>query len=139
MGRLTVEATIESLQDLWLVERGELQPEQVRRVEIPDASVDTGATALALPMRLVEALGLEKAFEKQSMSSRGLGTVNIYGPVRLTVQGRQCHVDVVGLPDEVPALIGQLALEGMDWVVDFQQQRLIGNPAHGGEEMLEMF
>jgi hypothetical protein len=35
------------------------------------------------------------------------------------------------------ATMGQVPLELMDWVVDPGRQRLIGNPEHGGEEMIE--
>ncbi len=34
-------------------------------------------------------------------------------------------------------MIGQVPLELMDWVVDLQGQRLIGNPEHGGQHMIE--
>lgn len=43
------------------------------------------------------------------------------------------------VPDGVPALIGQIPLEQLDFVVDPQGRQLIGNPAHDGEYILEMF
>jgi hypothetical protein len=43
------------------------------------------------------------------------------------------------VPDTAPVLIGQLALERLDFVVDPQGQSLIGNPAHGGEHIIEAF
>jgi hypothetical protein len=48
MGRVTVQATIENLLDIWDVERGMLPGDQVRRVRVPNALVDTGATLLSL-------------------------------------------------------------------------------------------
>ena len=48
MGRVVVSAIIESLEDLYRVQRGELAAAQVRRVEVTDALVDTGATARAV-------------------------------------------------------------------------------------------
>ena len=138
MGRVTVEATIESLADLHVADRGFLPPAEVRRVSIVTL-VDTGASMLSLPKRYIDALGLKKAYTKPSRSARGAGTVDVYQAVRLTVQGRNCNVDVVELPDEVPALLGQIPLEAMDWVVDPVAQRLIGNPDHGGEWMIEMY
>ena len=38
-----------------------------------------------------------------------------------------------------PVLIGQIPLELLDWVVDPKGQRLIGNPEHGGEQIMEVF
>jgi hypothetical protein len=43
------------------------------------------------------------------------------------------------VPDGVPVLIGQIPLEFLDFVVDPVRQRLIGNPAHGGEHVLELY
>jgi hypothetical protein len=34
-------------------------------------------------------------------------------------------------------LIGQISLEGLDFVVDPVGQRLLGNPDHGGEQMVD--
>ncbi len=62
----------------------------------------------------------------------------MYGALKLTVQGRDCLVEVAELPDECPVLIGQIPLEALDFVVDPIGQRLIGNPAHGGEHMMDL-
>jgi len=40
--------------------------------------------------------------------------------------------------DEFPVLIGQVPLELLDWVVDPRGQRLIGNPEHGGQHIMEV-
>jgi len=63
----------------------------------------------------------------------------IYDHVRLTVQGRNCAVEVAEVPDDCPALIGQLPLEMLDFLVDPIGQRLVGNPAHNGEHMVDLF
>ncbi len=138
MGRILTEATIENLKDLWAAEQGILPPDQVRRITVQDALVDTGATSLAVPAALVRQLGLTKAYQKRTTSSLGLGEVSVYSAVRLTIQGRQMSVDVMEVPDEVPVLIGQIPLEFLDLVPDPQSRRLIGNPAHGGEHILEL-
>ena len=49
------------------------------------------------------------------------------------------HYEVAEIPDECPVLIGQIPLELLDFVVDTAGQKLIGNPDHGGEQMIEMF
>jgi predicted aspartyl protease len=139
MGRVFTEATIENLQDLWDARRGVLPADRVRRITVNDALVDIGATTLALPTRFLQQLGLVKRYEKRSTSSRGTGLVSVYDAARLTIQGRDCTVDVMEVPDDVPVLIGQIPLEMMDLVVDLQGRRLIGNPAHGGEHVLELY
>lgn len=139
MGRVLTEATIENLRDLWAVEEGRLAANEVRRLHVDDALVDTGATTLALPTRLIEQLGLRKVYERVATSSRGRGPVDVYEAVRLTLLDRFCTVDVIEVPDDVPVLIGQIPLEMLDLVVDLQGRRLTGNPAHGGEQMLELY
>ena len=139
MGRVLVEVLIENLQDVWDVERGLLTPDKVRRVLVPDALVDTGATYLSLPTRLINQLGLRVSYKKRALSSIGAAEVNVYQVVRATIQERQCSSDVVEVPDEVPVLIGQLPLESLDFVIDIKAHKLIGNPAHGGEHLIELY
>lgn len=139
MGRVLTEATIENLEDLWHAKRGTLSPGEVRRVTVTDALVDTGATTLSVPTCLLKQLGLEKRYTKRATSSTGMAEVAVYEAARLTIQGRDWTGDVVEVPDDVPVLIGQIPLEFLDLVVDLRERKLIGNPAHGGEHVLELY
>jgi predicted aspartyl protease len=139
MGRVTVTATIESLKDLYDAERGLLPLDQVRRVTVNNALVDTGASLLSLPTALIRQLGLAPISTKHVRSSTGVAEVVLYQTVNLTVQGRDCRTDVLEVPDGTPVLIGQLPLENLDFVVDLRSRRLIGNPDHGGEQMFELY
>ena len=139
MGRVTAEAIIENLEDLWAVKRG-LQPaEEVRRLVVPDALADTGATRLSMPTSLIRQLGLAQTGTKRVMSSIGPAEAMVFGPVRLTIMGRDCMVDVLEVPDGVPVLIGQIPLENLDLVVNPCNHSLMGNPAHGGEHVIELY
>jgi len=71
--------------------------------------------------------------------SAGLIQADLYEAVRLTIQGRTCTMDVIEVPDNVPVLIGQIPLEHLDLVIDTRSRTLIGNPAHGGEHMYELY
>jgi clan AA aspartic protease len=139
MGRVLTEATIENLKDLWAVKRGLIPPDQARKAVVTDALVDTGATLLSLPTRLIHQLGLAQTSSKRVTSSIGPGTAFMYEPVRLTIQGRACTMDVMEVPDSVPPLIGQIPLGHLDLVVDQRSQTLTGNPAHGGEHVYELY
>ena len=57
MGKVLVAAKIENVFDIENRERGLLPADQVRGVEVEDALIDTGATTLLLPRRLIAALG----------------------------------------------------------------------------------
>ena len=101
MGKVTVPARIESLQDIHLADGG--------------TRTRTARTAA------------------------GMVQFGIYDAVRLTVQDRECIVEVAEIPDDCPVLIGQLPLEGLDFIVDTAGGKLIGNPDHGGKQMIDMF
>lgn len=139
MGRVTVAAKIENLHDVENVQLGLLDADRVRHVEVPNALIDTGAVRLSLPRRLIEQLGIQGFREQQFRTSAGVITAGVYSAVRLTVQGRDCIVDVTELPDDCPVLVGQVPLELLDFVVDPLNRRLVGNPEHGGEHMIDLF
>jgi predicted aspartyl protease len=139
MGRVLTSAKIVNLRDAWDAERGRIPPDEVRQVTVDDALIDTGASSLVLPTRLIQQLGLVKRQEKRARSVQGPGTVNVYDAVRLWIGDRDCTVDVMEAPDDVPVLIGQVPLEILDYVVDPKGQRLIPNPAHGGEWTWELY
>jgi len=140
MGRVSVLAKIENVVELFNAQKGLIAEDQVHRVDVPDALVDTGSTYLAMPKSMIERLGFDKPFTTQEFrTTRGLGVSNIYGPVRLTIQGRFCNVDIAEVEEGCPVLIGQVPLELLDFVVDSKNQSLVGNPAHGGRYLLDLF
>jgi clan AA aspartic protease len=139
MGRVLVTAKLENLKDVLDVQAGTLTPDKIRTIEVTDALVDTGATTLSLPKRMIEQLGLLPVRTRRARTSAGPVTVQIHGTVRVTIMDRDCPTDVIELPDDCPALIGQITLETLDFVVDIPNHRLTGNPAHGGEQIIELY
>jgi predicted aspartyl protease len=138
-GKNTCACRHENLLDLCEVSKGNLKPEEVRKVEVKDALVDTGATFLSLPKRYIQQLGLQVARKRKAKTTGGIVEFNLFNVARLTVQGRECTVEVAQIPDECPVLIGQMPLEALDFLVDPMGQRLLGNPEHGGEQMMELY
>ncbi|HUY34909.1 MAG TPA: aspartyl protease family protein [Pirellulales bacterium] len=139
MGKVLCAARIENLNDLFNAEQGILPEDQVRRVEVTNALVDTGASGLLMPSRLIAMLGLRPLRVRPARGIGGPLEVSIYGTVRLTIQGRDCPMDVGEISDDLPVIIGQIPLESLDWVVDLKGQKLIGNPEHGGEHVMEVY
>jgi hypothetical protein len=88
---------------------------------------------------MINRLGLSKFSSRQVRSSIGISEASLYEAVRLTIGGRSCTMDVMEVPDDVPVLIGQLPLEHLDFVVDLHSRSRIGNPAHGGEHVYELY
>src|SRR5262249_14817569 len=94
MGKVLVTALIENLDDLFSTQKVQIPAEQVRRVEVTDALIDTGAVGLLLPKRMVAQLGLDPIRTRPSRTISGHIPLQIYRAVRLTVQGRDCISDV---------------------------------------------
>jgi predicted aspartyl protease len=138
IGKVMVAARVENLRDVCNAQDGMAASEKLRSVSVTDALVDSGATLLSLPRRFVEQLGLTRLRTRTARTSAGVFSFGIYEPVRLTVQGRDCTIEVAEIPDDCPLLIGQVPLELLDFVVDPVGQKLVGNPDHGGEQMIDL-
>jgi predicted aspartyl protease len=139
MGRVLTPVTIYNLHDLFEVRQGRMTQENARKIEVPNALVDTGATSLCLTPSLIKQLGLVKRAEKRTLTAAGIANVNLYDTVRIEIMGRDAACDPIEVPEGNPVLVGQIPLEAMDWVVDMRDHRLIGNPAHNGEHVIEMY
>lgn len=139
MGRVTTELLVENFNDVCNAELGKILPEAVRRVMVADGLVDTGATLFSLPSSIIRELGLLRFATRRVRTSNGTCESGLYGAVRLTIQGRECLVDALEVPDGTPVLVGQIPLEHLDFVVDMRTKTLVGNPAHGGEHMCELY
>ena len=69
MGRVLTHATIENLEDIWAQKVGVLKHGRVRQLEIDNALVDSGATLLSIPTRLIRELGLERVSSKHGATA----------------------------------------------------------------------
>jgi predicted aspartyl protease len=139
LGQVVVAAQIENLFDQRAAEEGRISADQIRHVEVPNARIDTGATFISMPKSLIDQLGLKRVEVKAARTAMGFVNFGVYEPVKLRIQGRDCEVRVTEVADSCPVLIGFIPLEMMDFVVDLKNQRLIGNPDHGGEWIIDMF
>ena len=124
--------------ELVLANAGVLAPEDVRRITVEDALVDTGATRLGLPPPLIERLGLTPFRSEKVRTVNGLTDLWIYSPVQFTILAREGITTVMGLPEGTPVLIGHILLEDLDLCLDIKKG-LIYNPAHDGEWMTELY
>ncbi len=127
----TTRIELENLKDLFLAEADVIKPEDVRRLTIEDALVDTGATGLCLPKSLIQQLGLTPLRQIQVQTANGTAERTIYSEVKYTVLDRTHSIQVTDLPEGTPVLVGHMILEALDLCVDMRNG-LIHNPAHGG-------
>ena len=68
--------------ELVAVKLGIMDPEDVKRITVEDALVDTGATRLGLPPSLIEQLGLTPFRSEPVRTVNGLTELWIYSPVQ---------------------------------------------------------
>ena len=128
----TTHIEIANLKDMNLAEAGVIDPEEVRRVTVEDAVVDTGATRLALPKPLIEQLGLTPVRSTKSLTTNGVVDRTVYSSVEFTVLGRKDNIQVTDLPANIPVLVGHVVLELLDLCLDIKKG-LIYNPDHDDE------
>jgi predicted aspartyl protease len=87
---------------------------------------------------MIQKLGLVKQKEKDVRTANGVVKRGIYSPVSITIFDRDANLDVMELPDDgTPPLLGYLALEAMDLLVDSKEQKLIVNPANDGKWVID--
>lgn len=130
--RHTTQIKLANLEDLHAVSLGVRAPEDVRRVTVDDALVDTGATRLCLPTSLIEHLGLTPVGKRISRIAAGIVERTVYSEVEYTLLERSGTIRVTDLPEGSPILVGHIVLEELDLCVDMKRG-LIYNPAHGDD------
>lgn len=137
MAKVIAKIKLTNYSDL-VVRRLKLSKRKARAAEA-EALVDTGATRLYLKPSVSKRLGLARTGTVRSETTNGQAIRYKYEPVELELLDRRENFDVVETPESVPNLLGQVPLEVLDLVVDTKRQRLIPNPAHGGEQMTEEY
>ena len=130
--RHTTEIKLANLSDLFLVQVGAMDAEDVRRLTVEDALVDTGATGLCLPTSLIERLGLTPIEKRTARTAAGIVERTVYSEVEYTMLDRTYSIRVTNLPEGSPVLVGHMLLEQLDLCVDMKRG-LIYNPAHGDD------
>lgn len=123
--------------DLVLVRAGVINPEDVRRLTVENALVDTGATGLCLSTPLIKQLGLTPLRKTKAKTANGVVERVIYSEVEYTVLERSDTIRVTDLPEGMPVLVGHMILEALDLCVDMKKG-LIHNPAHNGAWMIKI-
>ena len=130
--RHTTEIELANLEDVALANRGIIAREEVRRITIEDALVDTGATRLCLPKPIIEQLGLTPFGNAKARTVAGIVDRIIYSEVRFTILAREGSLPVTDLPADAPVLVGHMVLKQLDLCLDIRKG-LIYNPDHGDD------
>jgi predicted aspartyl protease len=125
VGRFRVDIEIANNDDLALVRRGLLPPDQVRRETIP-AVVDSGAAMLVLPQAVVKRLGLPLGDKIKVRYADGRRAQRREAKgVCLKLLGRDDTFSAIIEPKREEALLGAIVLEALDLLVDCTNRRVV--------------
>jgi clan AA aspartic protease len=138
MGKVMEKIKLTNDYEMTQAEAGALNASEVRTVEI-EALVDTGATMMMLPADVVERLGVPvKGQRKVRYADNRVEEVPWVAGIRIDVRGRNAVVSaLVGAPGST-ALLGQIPLEEMDFIVDPKSRELRPNPASPDAPVLDL-
>jgi predicted aspartyl protease len=131
VGRFSVDVEVANNDDLALMYRGVLPPDQVRRETIPGV-VDSGAAMLVLPQAVVKRLGLRlgKKVEVRYADGRRTQRREAKG-VALTLLGRDDTFTAIIEPKRQNALIGAIVLEALDLLLDCKTHQVVPRDPSG--------
>ncbi|MEX2214609.1 MAG: retroviral-like aspartic protease family protein [Phycisphaeraceae bacterium] len=123
--------------DVVNAKEGKLDPSKVRTIDVR-CFVDTGATLLCLTPELIAQLGLTRMSSQKCTTANGIVERWVWSPAHVACQDRDAFVEVMEMPPDGRPLLGYLALERMDLVVNPRKGTLEGNPDHDGKMLLDL-
>ena len=136
MGEVRATVVLTNIIDEERAEIGEIPFDDVRSYEA-DGLIDTGAVASALPVHVVDKLGLKARRRRVvEMADGSRQIVDVVAGLRFEILGRDTTDEAFVIGDEV--LIGQTVLEKLDLLVDCARQRLVPNPEHPDQPVLKL-
>ena len=136
MGEARVKVTLTNGGDEVMVRRGLLTADKIRHYET-DALVHTGAIRSVLPIQVVQQLGLATVRKTRARyANDSAEDVDVTEIVGIQIIGRRTTEEMLVLGSEV--LIGQTVLESLDLLVDCVSQRVIPNPEHPDQPVINI-
>jgi predicted aspartyl protease len=115
VGRFAIQFEVANQGDIVKARDGLLQPDKVRRLTISGV-VDSGATRLVLPEKVVKQLGLPyRGKVKVRYANNQTATRDAVKEVYVELQGRDGVFTAVVEPKRRIALIGAIVLEDLDF------------------------
>jgi len=131
MGHVNVQLTLKNLDDAKRAKKGEMPEHEIRKTTVT-AMVDTGATTLVINKKLFQELGLEVMDEQLiTFANDAKELCKLTEPVGIYCNNRFVAMQALVVEEASEVLLGVLPLEGMDFIVDTINHKLVG--AHGDQ------
>ena len=137
VGRFSVELEIANKDDIVMMRRGLLPPDQVRRQTI-QGIVDSGANKLVLPQSFVKQLGLP-LLDKIKVRYADGRTAQRHeaDSAYVGLSGRHGTFTAIVEPKRTTALVGAIVLEDLDLLVDCANRRVEPRDPNGAVHEIE--
>ena len=131
MGTVHAEITLKNITDEAFVRGGYIRPEEIRTATVT-AVVDTGSMYLVITEELRKKLGLAIKTEKTVRTANGQRVIcNVTESVEIIWKDRDFTLPALVLHGAEKILLGVMALEGLDLMVNPVTQELVG--VHGDQ------
>jgi clan AA aspartic protease len=131
MGMVYTEITLKNVKDEGKAETGLIKAEDIRTATVT-AVADTGSMNLVITEELRQKLGLSLREGKTARVANGQRIVcNMTDAVEVQWKNRSTILSAMVIPGAEVVLLGALALEGMDLMVNPTTQEVVG--IHGDE------
>jgi len=132
MGTVHAEITLKNAFDAGKALEGMIGKEDVRSLTVT-AVVDTGAASLVINEEQCQKLGLRIQLERSARVADGRRVVcKVTEPVEVHWKNRRTSCEAMVIPGAETTLLGAIALEGMDLMVNPVALELVG--VHGETE-----
>ena len=136
VGKVFVAVTIENQADVTLARAGFRDQATVRRADINEMLVDTGASHLFLSLDMIESLGLLEARVVAVETAAGPQTARVFEGARVTItaaggETRTGTYEAIALPGGSEPLLGLTVMEGLGVTPDVVSHRLTFLPEQG--------
>ena len=137
MGQVLTTITVTNRIDRVMAQRGFISAEEVRSVILDNVVVDTGATLLSWPARIISQLGLIQVGERDVETSAGIKKGRIFADAQIIVEGREGRFDCLELPEGVSAvLLGVIPMEELGLEPNLKNRRLLVLPMNNQQTYL---
>ncbi len=111
---------------------------EVREVYLESVIVDSGASMMSLHIDYIKELGLKLLRKVKVNTALDVVELGIYGPAEYEIKGRIATGEIMELRHpKIKALVGQIPLEQMDFLINPASNQLITNPEHDGQLILD--
>ncbi len=136
MGKVLATLTITNRADQVMASRGFAPDDQIRSVTLEDVLIDTGATTLCLPAKVIEDLGLELLREVDVATANGISKARVFQDAKISLCGREGTFECLELPGGQSPLLGVIPLDFLGIEPDLRNQTLKVLPDHSANTYL---